>query len=154
MNTQSLFKNLSGILIVAGVCALISCNTTGNQQKNVDGKKDILKHDPVRIGMVIKIDSSRLKEYLSLHADSNSGVRDLLGKYNMKNFSIFLTRLDDGNYYEFGYYEYTGTDYKADMAALEALPRYKEWLNKCDPMQIPLKGETSWKKMRQIFFNK
>lgn len=104
--------------------------------------------------MVIKIDSSRLKEYFSLHADSNPGVRDLLSKYNIKNFSIFITQLEDGNYYEFGYYEYVGSDYEKDMAALDAEPRNKVWLKRCDPMQIPLQGETSWKKMEQIYYNK
>jgi len=107
-----------------------------------------------RVGMVIKIDSARMKEYIALHADSNPGVRDLLEKYHLRNFSIFLTQLDDGNYYEFGYYEYTGTNYEADMAALDAEPRNKDWLKICDPMQIPLKGETSWKKMQQVYYNR
>lgn len=34
-----------------------------------------------------------------------------------------MTQLDDGNYHKFGYYEYTGSNYKADMAALESEPR-------------------------------
>jgi L-rhamnose mutarotase len=104
--------------------------------------------------MVIRIDSSKIKDYRQLHADSNPGVRDLLQKYNLRNFSIFLTRLDDGNYYEFGYYEYTGHNYESDMAALDAEPGNKDWLELCDPMQIPLKGEKGWKKMEKIFFNK
>ena len=104
--------------------------------------------------MVIKIDSARIDEYMKLHASSNPGVRDLLEKYHLRNFSIFMTRLDDGNYYEFGYYEYTGSDYEKDMAALDAEPRNKEWLQLCDPMQIPLKGERSWKIMEQIYYNK
>lgn len=107
-----------------------------------------------RFGMVIKIDTTRIEEYLALHADSNPGVRDLLKKYNMENFSIFMTQLNDGSYYEFGYYEYTGSDYEADMAALDAEHRNKEWLKLCDPMQIPLEGETSWKQMKKIYFNK
>jgi L-rhamnose mutarotase len=37
---------------------------------------------------------------------------------------------------------------------LNAEPRNKEWLKICDPLQIPLKGETTWKKMDQIFLNK
>lgn len=104
--------------------------------------------------MVIRIDSSKINDYRELHTDSNPGVRDLLQKYNLRNFSIFLTRMDDGNYYEFGYYEYTGNNYESDMAALDAEPRNKEWLRLCDPMQIPLKGEKGWKKMGTIYFNK
>jgi L-rhamnose mutarotase len=152
MNIRYLLKSLFRILIVVGIYAFTSCDS-GNQQ-NINGTtENKTSPDVRRIGMVIKIDSSRLQEYLTLHADSNPGVRDLLVKYKMKNFSIFITKLEDGNYYEFGYYEYTGNNYEADMSALDAEPRNKEWLKVCDPMQIPLKGESSWKKMKQIYHN-
>ena len=111
------------------------------------------KPDVKRIGMVIKLKPEVLTEYKRLHADSYSGVRDLLTKYNMRNFNIFLHQLDDGNWYEFGYYEYVGDDYEADMAALDKEPRNIEWLKVCDPMQIPLKGETSWAIMERVYFN-
>jgi L-rhamnose mutarotase len=153
MKLRPLFKSFFGILIVVVSCTLTSCNS-GSGQNNKENSDNKVNPEMKRIGMVIKIDSSRIKEYMALHADSNPGIRDLLEKYNLKNFSIFMTRLEDGNYYEFGYYEYTGSNYEADMAALDAEPRNKEWLKLCDPMQIPLKGETSWKKMVQIFFNK
>ncbi len=96
--------------------------------------------------MVIRIDSSKINDYRLFMLILIRVYRDLLEKYNLRNFSIFLTRLDDGNYYEFGYYEYTGHNYESDMAALDAEPRNKEWLKICDPMQIPLKGETSMEK--------
>jgi L-rhamnose mutarotase len=146
-------KRFPGIVILTVLYAFTSCNS-GNQQKNIENNAGKLNPAVMRIGMVIKIDSSRLDEYLTLHADSNPGVRDLLEKYNLRNFSIFMTQLDDGNYYEFGYYEYRGNNFEADMAALDAEPGNKEWLKICDPLQIPLKGETSWKKMKQIYFNK
>src|SRR5277367_6353300 len=75
-----------------------------------------------RIGMVIGIKPDKISAYEALHAASNPGVRDLLTKYHMHNFSIFIHPLDDGKYYLFGYYEYTGTDYKGDMAKLSAEP--------------------------------
>jgi len=106
-----------------------------------------------RVGMVIGINPEIIAEYKELHADSNPGVRDLLTKYNLRNFSIFLKQLDDGNWYEFGYYEYVGDDFEADMAKLDAEPRNKEWLEICDPMQIPLKGETSWAIMEEVYHN-
>ena len=68
---------------------------------------DVQDHRNVKgIGMVIKIKPDHLHEYLKLHADTTPGVRDLLSKYNMRIFSIFMTQMEDGNYYEFGYYEY------------------------------------------------
>jgi L-rhamnose mutarotase len=153
MNLKHLFKLFSGIFIAGSLCAFNSCHLS-NQENDVIKAENLSHSDVKRIGMVIRIDSSKIKDYLTLHADSNPGVRDLLQKYNLRNFSIFLTRLDDGNYYEFGYYEYTGHNYESDMAALGAEPRNKEWLKICDPLQIPLKGEDSWRKMGKIFFNR
>jgi len=105
-----------------------------------------------RVGMVVQLREEYLDEYKQLHADGNPGVRDLLNKYNMHNFSIFLHEID-GKLYEFGYYEYTGKDFEADMAALDAEPRNKEWLKVCDPMQKPLEGETGWAEMEQVYYN-
>jgi len=153
MNFKHLFKLFSGIFIVVSLFALNSCHFS-NLENDVKRTENLSHSDVKRIGMVIRIDSSKIKDYRELHSDSNPGVRDLLEKYHLRNFSIFLTRLDDGNYYEFGYYEYTGHNYESDMAALDAEPRNKEWLKICDPMQIPLKGEKAWKKMGKIFFNK
>ena len=112
------------------------------------------KKDIKRVGMIIKIKPEYIEEYKALHADSNPGVRDLLSEANMHNFSIFLHQLDDGNWYEFGYYEYTGDDFEADMAKLNKHPRNIEWLKICDPMQIPLAGEDGWAEMEQVYFNK
>jgi L-rhamnose mutarotase len=137
-------------LIVINLTLLLS----GCHHKNGDNSESPSNRNIQRIGMVIRIDSSRVSEYMGLHADSNPGVRDLLIKYHLNNFSIFMTKLDDGNFYEFGYYEYTGSNFEADMAALDAEPRNIAWLKVCDPMQIPLKGETSWKKMKQVYFNR
>jgi L-rhamnose mutarotase len=105
-----------------------------------------------RVGMVISLKADQIEEYRRLHADANPGVRDLLGKYHMENFSIFLHQID-GKWYEFGYYEYTGDDFAADMAKLDAEPRNQEWLKVCDPMQVPLSGEKSWAKMECVYFN-
>lgn len=106
-----------------------------------------------RIGMVIGIRPDCISAYEALHAVSNHGVRDLLAKYNMHNFSIFMEKLDDERYYLFGYYEYTGADYKADMEKLAAEPRNAEWLSSTDPMQIPLPGQHSWTMMREVYHN-
>jgi L-rhamnose mutarotase len=106
-----------------------------------------------RVGMVIGIRPDSIRAYEALHAVSNAGVRDLLQKYNMHNFSIFVHHLDDGRYYLFGYYEYTGIDYETDMEKLAAEPRNKEWLSTTDPMQVPLMGERTWAIMREVYRN-
>lgn len=106
-----------------------------------------------RVGMVIGIKTDQISAYEALHAASNSGVRDLLSKYHMHNFSIYMRQLDDGKYYLFGYYEYTGTDYKADMEKLGAEPRNQKWLSVTGPMQVPLPGEQSWAMMKEVYHN-
>jgi L-rhamnose mutarotase len=106
-----------------------------------------------RVGMVIGVKPDKIAAYKALHAASNPGVRDLLSKYHMKNFSIYLRQLDDGNYYLFGYYEYDGKDYSGDMAKLSAEKRNAEWLAVTDPMQKPLKGQKSWTQMEEVYHN-
>lgn len=117
----------------------------------VQGKKEPAQVR--RVGMVIGIRPDQISAYEALHAASNPGVRDLLQKYHMHNFTIFMHQLDDGKYYLFGYYEYTGTDYDADMARLAKEPRNKKWLTTTDPMQIPLRGQKTWSKMREVYHN-
>ena len=133
MKTPSAFFTLlSAALVLAGGCAT---------------------QPTKRVGMVIQLRPEKLEEYKRLHADANPGVRDLLVKYHLRHFSIFLQQID-GKWYEFGYYEYTGKDFDADMAKLDAEPRNIEWLKVCDPMQIPLPGAKSWTKMERVYFNR
>jgi len=106
-----------------------------------------------RVGMVIGIKPGMIDEYKRLHADSNPGVRDLLTKYHMHNFSIFLHQIDK-KWYEFGYYEYTGNDFEGDMEKLGLEPRNKEWLKVCDPMQLSLPGSSGWTEMERIYYNR
>jgi L-rhamnose mutarotase len=136
-------KTMASALILL---AFLSSCTSNNPPEEV--KKEVK-----RVGMVIKIKPECIEEYKAIHSDSNAGVRDLLIEANMRNFSIFLHQLDDGNWYEFGYYEYTGDDFEGDMAKLEANPRNIEWLKVCEPMQIPLEGYESWAEMEQMYFN-
>jgi len=106
-----------------------------------------------RVGMVIGVRDDRVEEYRAVHADTHPGVRDLLSAAHMRNFSIFLDRLPDGKLYLFGYYEYDGDDYEADMARLDSEPRNKEWLAMTAPMQIPFPGQKGWKIMDEVYHN-
>ena len=127
---------------------LVSINSCNTLREEESTEKDVK-----RVGMVIKIKPECIEEYKAVHADSNPGVRDLLIEANLRNFSIFLHQLDDGNWYEFGYYEYTGDDFEGDMARLDKHPRNVEWLKICDPMQIPLEGFEGWAVMEQVYYN-
>jgi len=149
-------NSIISFLVFITTCLLFSCQ--GNETRDrgdthLENSLSTAHKEVKRVGMVIKVKPEKLDQYLALHADSVEGVRDLLIKYNLRNFSIFMTQLEDSNYYEFGYYEYWGDDFEADMKMLNAEPRNKAWLELCDPMQIPLKGENSWKEMKRIYTN-
>ena len=114
--------------------------------------KAVVEKPVKRVGMVVGLNPEMIEQYKALHADSHPGVRDLLSKYHIQNFSIYLEQIGE-QWYEFGYYEYTGDDYDGDMAQLAREPRNTEWLEMCDPMQIPLPGTEGWKVMGRVYFN-
>lgn len=141
-------KLLSFFISVLFIVLFISCQQAETPQ--TADERIVSK----RVGMVIGIKPEVIDEYKRLHADSNPGVRDLLSIAHLENFSIFIHQFDDGKYYLFGYYEYTGSDFDKDMAELAKKDRNIEWLKVCDPMQIPFEGQNSWSVMEQVYYNK
>lgn len=105
----------------------------------------------LRLGQVIELRPEHRAEYVRVHAAGHPGVRDLLAKHNLRNFSIFLQEVH-GRLLLFLYCEYAGADYARDMAALAAEPRDAAWHALCDPMQLSLCGG-GWQPMEQVFFN-
>jgi len=135
------------ILLFAMLIFMVGCKQTQVAQK---------KKAFIRVGQVAGLKAKTLDEYKKFHADSNPGVRDLLSASNIHNFSIYLCKID-GKYYEFGYYEYTGDDYEADMAKLDNNPRNIEWCEKTGEFQFPVPPQTEeegpWTKMERIYYN-
>ena len=140
------------LALLFSVMFIIGCAQKSEEKMNTEdtGGKKVTK----RVGMVIGIKPEVIEEYKKLHADDNPGVRDLLEIANFANFSIFIHQFDDGNYYLFGYYEYTGTDFEKDMAEIAKKERNIEWLKVCDPMQIPFEGQNGWSEMEQVYYLK
>lgn len=102
-----------------------------------------------RYGMVIKVKPEKLDEYKKLHANPWPEVVNKIKECNIRNYSIFYK---DG--YLFGYWEYTGDDYKADMEKMAADPMTKEWWKLTDPCQIPLDSRKPgewWAEMEEVF---
>jgi len=143
-------KILSIMLVGLAITVLLLCSSC-NKKELVKARKTEGKTTK-RVGQVIGLKPEYVEEYKKLHSDSNLGVRDLLRKYHIRNFSIFLEQID-GKWYEFAYYEYDGGDFEGDMKKLAEEPRNIEWLKICDPMQIPLPGANGWKEMERIYFN-
>jgi L-rhamnose mutarotase len=102
-----------------------------------------------RYGSVIKVRPEAITEYKRYHAAVWPDILKTIRKCNIRNYSIYLK--DD---FLFGYFEYHGADYKADMAKMAADPRTQEWWAVMMPMQQPLdtrkKGEW-WAEMEEVF---
>lgn len=90
-----------------------------------------------RYGSIIGVRPEKLEEYKKLHAAVWPGVLQMIKRCNIRNYSIFLRRMPDGNYYLFGYFEYTGSDFAADMAVMAADPTTQKWWELCKPCQSP-----------------
>lgn len=144
-----MIRRLQLTLVGLFVVGQLAMSTYAEDAKSIDPKPAKVK----RMGIVVGIKPEHIDEYKRLHAADNPGVRDLLNKYHMHNFNIFLQKMPDNNWYEFGYYEYTGNDFDGDMATLAKEPRNIEWLEKCDPLQIPLPGAKGWTEMESVYFN-
>jgi L-rhamnose mutarotase len=104
-----------------------------------------------RMAMVIGIRPDRLDDYAELHARPWPEMNAALTAAHIGNYSIFLKQPEN---LLFGYWEYYGTDFAADMARLGALPVTKRWLTLTDACQQPLgsapQGE-KWSCLKQVF---
>jgi L-rhamnose mutarotase len=89
------------------------------------------------------------EEYRRLHADCWPDIRKNLRAAHIRNYSIFLR---DGML--FGYLEYEGEDYVADMAALAARPETQRWRQLTSACQTPIDGAAPgewWAAMTEVF---
>lgn len=102
-----------------------------------------------RFGQVIGVDPLRFEEYKRYHADVWPEILEMIKACNIRNYSIFHK---DNQL--FAYFEYSGTDFAADMAKMAADPKTQEWWAIMEPMQRPVatrsKGEW-WASMEEVF---
>ncbi|MCX6621446.1 MAG: L-rhamnose mutarotase [Acidobacteria bacterium] len=127
------------LTLLAAALLLTSCSTS---------------RPPQRFGSVIGLKAEKLEEYKKLHAAVWPEITKALKDANIRNYSIYLHKLPDGNYYLFAYLEYVGANHKADIDKLAANPKFKEWWKVTDPCQQPLadrkRGEW-WASMEEVF---
>ena len=102
-----------------------------------------------RFGTMIRLKPGFAEEYKRYHAAVWPEVLSRITECNIRNYSVFFK--DD---VLFGYFEYHGTDYAADMARMAADPKTQEWWAVMMPMQKPLdtraEGEW-WASMEEVF---
>ncbi|NQT37716.1 MAG: L-rhamnose mutarotase [Planctomycetes bacterium] len=107
-----------------------------------------------RFGSVIGLKRESVDRYVELHAAVWPTVQKQISGSNIQNYSIYMGELDDGNLYLFSYFEYTGDDFKADMARMAEDPETQRWWKETDPLQIPLKNRAEgdhWMSMKEVF---
>jgi L-rhamnose mutarotase len=105
-----------------------------------------------RMGMVIGIKPEKIAEYKRLHAAVWPEVLAQIKDGNIRNYSIFLREPEN---LLFGYWEYHGSDFDADMAAMAKDPKTKEWWALTNPCQSPLPGRAEgeqWAMMENVFY--
>ena len=121
----------------------------------VDAKADESKVQ--RYGMVIGVKPEMVESYNYIHANPWPEVLAAIKDGNLRNYPIYMTRIED-RYYIFGYFEYVGTDFGADMTMVDTQPATIAWMkftdNACQ-LPIPTRAEGEWwANMEQIFLQK
>lgn len=102
-----------------------------------------------RYGSVIRLRPGAEAKYREYHAAVWPEVLARIQACHIHNYSIFLK---DG--FLFGYFEYHGVDFEADMALMAADPKTQEWWAVMKPMQHPLETRAAgewWASMEEVF---
>jgi L-rhamnose mutarotase len=107
-----------------------------------------------RYGMVIGLEAEKLEEYKKLHAAVWPDVLKMIRECHIRNYTIYCRQLEDGRFYLFSTFEYTGENYAADMAKMAADPTTQRWWSVCKPCQRPLANREPdewWAMMEEVF---
>jgi len=130
---------------------LLSCN---NQEIKVFDKTVKKSFSPVRYGMVTGLNPDKIDDYKRLHASPWPEVQKRISECNIHNYSIYLQKIEN-QYFLFSYFEYTGSDFEADMKKMAADSMTQKWWKETDPCQLPLKEALAkhqiWSSMEEVF---
>src|SRR5579884_2382245 len=102
-----------------------------------------------RYGQIIGLKPEQITAYEQIHASVWPEVLAMIEACHIRNYTIFR----HGNLL-FGYFEYVGEDYEADMARMAADPKTQEWWKLTDPLQEPVESRAPgewWAMMREVF---
>ena len=102
-----------------------------------------------RVAQVIGLPAENRDEYERYHSAVWPSVLEQLKKSHIHNFSIFR----QGEVL-FCYFEYTDSNYEADMAAMDADPEIQRWYSLQMPLQRPLEERAEgewWMKIKEVF---
>lgn len=92
--------------------------------------------------------------YRKLHSNVWPGVNKMIKKCHIENYSIHEREID-GKLYLISYFEYTGSDFDADMKKMAADPETQRWWKETDPCQSPLPDAAAngkiWADTREVY---
>lgn len=133
------------------LCLLLSCN---NQEIKVFDKPVQKTSAPLRYGMVTGLKPEKMEQYKKLHASPWPEVQKRISECNIQNYSIYLQKIEN-QYFLFSYFEYSGSDFNADMEKMAADSMTQKWWKETDPCQLPLKEALAkhqiWSSMEEVF---
>ena len=104
-----------------------------------------------RYGALVRLRPEAIAEYKRIHAAVWPKVLEQIKRSNISNYTIFLREPEN---LLFGYFEYHGSDYAADMARMAADPVTQDWWAVTMPMQNPLETRAEgewWAAMEDVF---
>lgn len=149
-----LLLSLVGLLLLTQV---LGCAAVGGQASY--DPPTVTYGTTKRYAMSINVRPEKLAYYKQLHADPWPSVLQALVRANIHNYSIHLIEIRPGEHTLFGYFEYTGDNFDADMAELADNPEVQRWWAETGPCQsaIPItqskQGENpEWAMMEEVFY--
>ncbi len=128
------------IAILFVIFFIVSCSVQ-NEKKEI---KQIQRY-----GSVIRVKPEKLEEYKKLHANPWPEVNAMIKDCNIQNYSIYYR---DGLL--FSYFEYTGSDFEADMKKMAADSITQKWWKLTDPCQEPVESAEEgvwWAEMEEVY---
>lgn len=106
-----------------------------------------------RYASAVELRPEKERLYRELHAQVWPGVVEAIKDANICNYSIFIATID-GKRYLFSYFEYTGSDPKADFGSIASDPTTRdEWWPLTDACQRIIDGTPEgqqWLPMEQV----
>lgn len=143
----------TGILLLIAL-SFSDCRQGGTPKIDRNNQVETTKKEPLRVGMVTGLKPEKVDYYKELHASTWEGVLKKIKECNIRNYSIYLKKIED-KYYLFSYYEYTGDNYEMDMKKIAADSVTQRWWRETDPCQQPLPDAAAagkiWSPMDEVF---
>ena len=102
-----------------------------------------------RYGSIIGLHPEKVAEYKKLHEKIPDVIAQLIYDCNIRNYSIYFK-----NNLLFAYFEYVGTDYKADMEKMAQNADNQKWWDLCMPCQLPVETRNEgewWAEMEEVW---